>query len=142
MNRKLLLFLLCSITPLTFAQTKRPIVVTAAQVNGTWRNKSCEFKIWALGNQKLKVEFTGTYELKTSAGLMANVGGGRGIALIEGNTATFQPKDGGKECKITLKFAEGKLSAEQKGLCEFARGVSATGTYRKASSRKPHFEDE
>jgi len=27
--------------------------VTAAQVNGTWKMKGAEFKIWALGKQRL-----------------------------------------------------------------------------------------
>lgn len=142
MNLRPFLFLLCLMTPLSAAQTTRPIVVTAAQVNGTWRNKSGEFKVWALGQQKLKVEFTGTYEYKTSAGVMANVGGGHGIALIEGDTAVFKPEGRGTDCQITLKFAKDKLAVEQKGSCDFGRGVSATGTYRKASSRKPKFEEE
>ena len=37
-------------------------IVTAAQVNGTWRSKNGEFKVWALGKQRLRVEFSGTYE--------------------------------------------------------------------------------
>lgn len=142
MNPRLFLFLLCLMAPLSAAQTTRSIVVTAAQVNGTWRNKSSEFKVLALGRQKLKVEFTGTHEIKTSAGVMANVGGAHGIALIEGDTAVFNPEGGGADCQITLKFAEDKLAVEQKGSCDFGRGVSATGTYRKASNRKPKFEEE
>src|SRR5258708_364815 len=35
--------------------------VTAAQVNGTWQSKHGEFKIWALGHQRLQVEFSGVY---------------------------------------------------------------------------------
>lgn len=142
MNCRFFLLLLCLMTPLSAVQTTRPTVVTAAQVNGTWRNKSGEFKVWALGQQKLNVEFTGTYEYKTSAGVMANVGGGRGIARIEGDTAVFKPEGRGAGCQITMKFAEGKLSVEQNGLCDFGRGVSATGTYRKATNRKPQFEEE
>src|SRR5215467_15247143 len=34
-------------------------IVTAAQINGTWRYRHNEFKIWALSHQKLKVEFSG-----------------------------------------------------------------------------------
>src|ERR1700745_1446476 len=67
-------------------------IVTAAQVNGTWRSKTGEFKIWALGKQKLKVEFAGTYEYQVPSGPMANTGGGYGIAFIEGDTATFKPE--------------------------------------------------
>src|SRR5882724_2869963 len=39
--------------------------VTAAQVNGTWKTEGGEFKIWALGKQRLQVEFSGVYECKT-----------------------------------------------------------------------------
>ena len=145
MNNTIILFLLCVLMlslPATQSAVSPQTVVTAAQVNGTWNNKSGEFKIWALGNQKLKVEFIGTYEYKTAAGLIANVAGGNGIAFIEGDTAVFKPEGRGADCQITLKFAEGKLAVEQKGSCDFGRGVSATGTYRKASSRKPKFEEE
>lgn len=146
MNNSISLFLLCVLLmpfPVTQSSTAaaQP-VVTAAQVNGTWKNQSGEFKIWALGHQKLQVEFTGTYEYKTSAGLIANVGGGSGVAFIEGDTAVFKPEGRGDDCKITMKFIEGKLAVQQKGPCNFARHVTATGTYRKTSSRKPHFEDE
>ena len=145
MNNTIILFLLCVLMlslPATQSAVSPQTVVTAAQVNGTWNNKSGEFKIWALGNQKLKVEFTGTYEYKTAAGLIANVGGGNGIAFIEGDTAVFKPEGAGDDCKITMKFTEGKLVAQQKGLCNFARHVTANGTYRKANSRKPKFEEE
>ena len=33
--------------------------VTAAQVNGTWKTKYGEFKIWALGKQRLQIDFSG-----------------------------------------------------------------------------------
>ena len=56
--------------------------------------------------------------------------------------AVFKPEGRGADCQITLKFAEGKLAVGQKGLCDFGRGVSATGTYRKTSNRKPQFEEE
>jgi hypothetical protein len=65
--------------------------VTAAQVNGTWKTKYGEFKIWALGKQRLQVEFSGVYEYKTPKGPMANEGEGSGIATIEGDTAIFNP---------------------------------------------------
>ena len=42
--------------------------VTAGHVNGTWKTKGGEFKIWALGKQRLQVEFSGVYEYKTPQG--------------------------------------------------------------------------
>src|SRR5215472_14234620 len=114
--------------------------VKAAQVNGTWKTKSCEFKIWALGKQRLQVEFSGVYEYKTPQGTMANEGEGSGIASIEGDTATFKPEGAEEECRITLKFTGGKLVVTQTGICGFGHNVSAEGTYKKVSSKKPKFE--
>ena len=116
--------------------------VTAAQVNGTWKTKGGEFKIWALGKQRLQVEFSGVYEYKTPQGPMANEGEGSGIATIEGDTAIFKPEGAEEECRITLKFTGGKLVVAQTGICGFGHNVSAEGTYRKVSSKKPKFESD
>ncbi|MBI4749313.1 MAG: hypothetical protein HY774_12550 [Acidobacteria bacterium] len=117
-------------------------IVTAAQVNGTWESKTGTFKILALGNQQLKVEFQGFYEYKTEYGPMANIGEGRGIAFIEGDTAIFQPEDADENDQITLKFTKGKLIVTQEGTCGFGLNVTAAGTYRKASRQKPSFQNE
>ena len=66
--------------------------VTAAQVNGTWSTKTGTFKVWALGKQRLQVEFSGVYDFMTSAGPMAHTSECSGIAFIEGDTATFKPE--------------------------------------------------
>ena len=114
--------------------------VTAAQVNGTWKLKDNEFKVWALGQQKLQIEFSGIYEYKSPAGPTANEGQGSGIARIEGDTAIFKPEGAEEECKITLKFAGGKLIVTQIGTCGFGNHVYADGTYKKVSSKKPKFD--
>ena len=118
-------------------------IVTAAQVNGTWQYRANVFKIWALGQQKLKVEFVGSYEYKTPSGPMANTGSGDGVARIEGDTAIFRPTDLGEdeECKIEMRFTKGKLIVKQEGACGFGLNVSAAGTYRKVSRAKPKFGD-
>ncbi len=126
----------------TEAYSARQNIVTASQVNGTWRYRNNTFKVWAMGNQKLKVEFFGTYEYKVSGEMMANTGTGNGTAHIEGDTAIFKPEVSDDECKITMKFAKGKLVVEQVGICGFGHNVSAAGTYRKISSRKPKFDSE
>jgi hypothetical protein len=113
--------------------------VTAAQVNGTWKTKYGEFKIWALGKQRLQIEFSGVYEYKTPQGPTANEGEGSGIATIEGDTALFKPEDAEEECLITLKFTGDKLVVTQTGICGFGHNVSAAGTYKKVSARKPKF---
>lgn len=117
-------------------------IVTASQVNGTWRLRNNTFKVWALGNQKLKVEFSGTYEYKVSGEIMANTGTGDGIAHIEGDTAIFKPDVSDNECKITMKFTKGKLVVDQEGICGFGHNVSAAGTYRKINARKPKFDSD
>ena len=114
--------------------------VTAAQVNGRWETKGGEFKIWALGQQKLQIEFSGSYEYKSPAGSMANTGEGSGIARIEGDTAIFKPEGAEDECKITLKVTRGKLVVTQTGVCGFGNNVTAEGTYKKVSAKKPKFD--
>lgn len=144
--RKLILGLLLCFTTASLPEPKShqasssgQNIVTAAQVNGTWRYKSNTLKVWALGQQKLRVEFLGTYEYKTAGELMANTGSGSGVARIEGDTAIFRPEDADEECKIIMRFTEGKLIVEQEGECGFGHNVSATGTYRKISRGKPKF---
>ena len=116
--------------------------VTATQVNGTWAYRNNEFKIWALGEQRLQIEFFGTWEHDSVGGRTANTGEGSGIARIEGDTAIFKPEAAEDECKITLKFAGGKLVVAQDGICGFGFNVSAAGTYRKVSTKKPKFDSE
>ena len=116
--------------------------VTEAQVNGTWKSGKNEFKVWALGQQKLQIEFSGIWEHKTANGPTANEGEGSGITRIEGDTAVFKPDGAEDECKITLKFTGGKLVATQTGICGFGFNVTAEGTYKKASSKKPKFDSE
>lgn len=140
--KRLLLPLLafCLISALTSHAQKD---VTAAQVNGTWKYRQNEFKIWAVGDQKLQVEFSGVFEYKTRDGEpTANTGEGTGVARIEGNTASFKPDGAEDECKITLKFTGGKLVVTQVGICGFGFNVTAEGTYKKISSRKPKFDSE
>jgi hypothetical protein len=116
--------------------------VTAAQVNGTWKTKYCEFRIWALGKQRLQIGFSGVYEYETPQGPTANEGEGRGVATIEGDTAIFKPEGAEEECQITLRFIGGKLVVTQTGICGFGHNVSAAGTYKKVSARKPKLDSD
>ena len=114
--------------------------VSAAQVNGTWKCGNNTFKILAWRKGSLRVAFYGLAEYKSSYGLTANIGEGQGFADIVGDTAVFLPTGKEIDGKITLKFAGGKLIAEQEGTCGFGHRVWATGTYKKTSSRKPNFD--
>ena len=109
--------------------------VTAGHVNGTWKTKGGEFKIWALGKQRLQVEFSGVYEPATEAFRTRHEGEGSGIATIEGDTAILKPEGAEEECQITLKFTDSKLVVTQTGLCGFGHNASAEGTYKKNSSK-------
>lgn len=136
--------LLCSALlslPASHAGASAQTIVTAAQVNGTWNSKYGTFKVWALGNQKLRVEFSGSYPYQSPQGPMANTGEGSGIATIEGDTAIFKPEGAEDECRITMRFTRGRLVVSQEGICGFGHNVTAAGTYRKASSRKPKFNE-
>ena len=122
-------------------------VVTAAQVNGTWRETSgkaagvtTEFRVWSLGGQKLQVEFYAN----NAARQFSNTA--NGTAMIEGTTATFQPADAqmnaDRPCVMTLKFGGGKLLVSETGDCGWGRGVGSDGTYKKISSKKPKFDGQ
>lgn len=113
-------------------------VVTARQVNGKWRYQQNEFRIKALGKQRLRVSFDGTYEYQPPQGPSAHIGEASGVAHIIGDTATFVP-EAGENCTITLRFARGTLVASQNagsGECGFGHNVSVNGTYYKVKARR------
>lgn len=113
-------------------------IVTAAQVNGVYRLDKNEFRILALGKNRLKVQFDGTYPTPKSF----NMGYAAGEAIIDGNIATFKPGDY-ERCEITLIFLPNKLKVMQEGSdadCGFGHNVYATGTYKKIRGGKPSFE--
>lgn len=114
-------------------------IVTAAQANGVYRYYKSEFRILALGHNKLKVQFDGVY---TTLAKSINMGYAMGEAIIDGNIATFKPPDT-ERCEITLVFLPGKLKVTQDGSdadCGFGHNVNATGTYRKIRGGKAKFE--
>ena len=114
-------------------------IVTAAQANGVYRSYKSEFRILALGHNKLKVQFDGVY---TNIAKSINVGYAMGEATIDGNVATFKLPDF-EQCTITIVFLPGKLKVTQEGSdfeCGFGHNVNATGTYRKIRGGKPKFE--
>ena len=134
--------LVFAVASIDTSHAERDKSVTAAQVNGTWKNKSGEFKIWALAKQRLQVEFSGVYEYKTPHGLMANEGAGIGVATVQSDTAIFKPEGAEEECQITLRFVDSKLIVTQTGICGLGHNVTAEGTYKKTSSKKPIFESD
>lgn len=117
----------------------KPQIVTATQINGVYRFYKSEFRILALGHNKLKVQFDGVY---VTVAKSVNLGYASGEATIEGNVATFVPPDTDR-CKITMKFLPGKMVVTQDGddfECGFGHNVNAAGTYKRIRSGKPRFE--
>ncbi|AFY94016.1 hypothetical protein [Chamaesiphon minutus] len=132
--------ILCCLSLVPATVQAQPKIVTSTQVNGTWKSKFGTFKVWALGKQRLQVEFLGTYEYKLADGSpMANLGAGNGIATIENRTAIFKPEGAEAECAIVMNFVGGGLKVQQKSNCGFGHNVTAAGQYRKISTRKPQF---
>ena len=115
-------------------------IVTASRANGVYRSYRSEFRILALGHNKLKVQFDGIY---TTLSKSVNTGYAAGEAIIEGNIATFKPPDT-ERCEMTLVFLpKNKMKVIQDGTdfdCGFGHNVNATGTYRKIKAGKPKFE--
>jgi len=62
------------------------------------------------------------------------------VAAIKDNIAVFKPEGAEEECQLTLKFTGDKLFVTQIGICGFGHNVSAEGTYKKVSAKKPKFE--
>src|SRR5213080_1744696 len=113
----LITFIVVSFT-ITFAQTpsqakpaQNSKVVTAAQANGVYRYYKSEFRILALGHNKLRVQFDGIYMTLAKS---PNMGYAMGEATIDGNVATFKLPDF-ERCEITLVFLPGKLKVTQAG---------------------------
>ena len=112
-------------------------VVTAAQINGVYKSGRNDFRVLALGHNKLQVQFNG--EWMTRAGY-PNIGEALGEATIDGNVATFIPGDT-KNCKITMTFLPpNKMVVQQEGFdadCGFGHNVMANGTYRRVKAGRP-----
>ena len=114
-------------------------IVTASQINGVYKYDRNDFRVLALGHNKLKVQFNGEWMTR---GGYPNLGEAIGEATIEGNVATFIPGDTTK-CKITMTFLRNKMIVEQEGLdadCGFGHNVNSAGAYKKIRSGKPKFE--
>ena len=136
---KLFPSLFCIIVLCSFAPAR---VVTGAEATGTYRYRRNEIKILALGHNKLRIQMDLTYEYKSAAGPMANLGAASGEATIENDTAIFHPPDT-QNCTITIRFLAGnkiKVSENANAECGFGMNVSADGTYAKIRAGKPKFD--
>ncbi len=133
-----------------FGQKARPSV-PASEVNGTFRmnftgkykGSSNEIRIWALGRGKLRIGMDLLYPYIVNGELSANIGELDGDATIHGDIAVYESSEFGK-CRISIKFLRpNTIKISQEGSdadCGFGHNVTADGTYRKVSSKKPTFE--
>ena len=126
--------------------------VSGTEVTGTFRHRftgrfkgsSSDIKILALGKNRLHIAMDLIYPYRMRNGeLMANTGVLDGKAAIMGDKAVYESKQFGT-CKITIKFVQpGMIKVSQVGSdsdCGFGHNVTAAGTYRKISSKKPKFD--
>jgi len=139
MNYLLFIALLGSVFSAQQGQERKSRAVTAAQINGVYKYMRNDFRVLALGHNKLKVQFNGEWMTR---GGYPNIGEAIGEATIVGKVATFIPGDTTK-CKITMTFlANNKMVVKQEGFdadCGFGHNVMASGTYRRVKAGKPKF---
>lgn len=109
----------------------------AARFNGTWTGDGGEFKLWAIDDRRLQVEFRGQYEYDSAAGRMVNVGEADGIASVNEDGARLQPQGAGGDCTITLRASGDRLDATESGFCGFGLNVTAEGRYQRVSRDRP-----
>jgi hypothetical protein len=142
MSMKIALSFVCSLIlcVTAFSQSK---AVTAAQVNGIYRHRLNEIRIFALGHNKLRIQMDLAWQYTNDLGPGANTGTSHGEATIENDVATFRPEDT-EDCTITIKFLKGnKIQVSEDHIlnCGWGFNVSSEGTYRKIRAGKPKFDE-
>jgi hypothetical protein len=126
--------------------------VSAGEVNGTYKMNfrgkyarfSNEIKLLALGRGKIRfsMDLVYPYTLRTGEP-MVNMGGLDGEADIVGDLATYRSTGISGTCEIKIRFLRpGSVAVTQSTedhACGFGHNVTADGTYRKVSARRPNF---
>ena len=109
-------------------------------LTGTW-----EWGSFATGSGVLVVidDADGTrFQLQLSRGEpVNNLGFLEGRLTVKDGLATHVRRDGQSHCEITFRFARETVALKQtvgsSAECDFGNGVSADGTYRRTSRKKP-----
>lgn len=148
------LSLVCLMASVSFADAQKArSSVSGAEVTGTFRmnfegkfkTSSNDIKIQSLRGGKIHFSMDLLYPFTMKNGeAMANIGNLENEAPITGDTATYQSDDG--KCTMIFKFVKPgilKVTQKQGGdfECGFGHNVTADGTYRKVSSKRPSFEE-
>jgi hypothetical protein len=151
LRKIILLLLICLFSfQIAWAKTGSPshppqrVPQKTKRLTGTYRNRWSEFKVQALGVNRLHVQFNGSYQYKVNGEMTANTGTADGTATLKYNVATFVPTNT-QGCSITLTFTGLKLIVKQEGSdadCGFGHNVTADGTYTKRSNRPPKFDSQ
>jgi hypothetical protein len=66
-----------------------------------------------------------------------NTGEAGGTVPLRRGVAVYRAPDGGEPCELRLAFTGAAVEVAQSGLCEFGRGVSASGVYRRLGRLRP-----
>jgi uncharacterized protein len=104
---------------------------TAGSVTGTYKMKNGEVRVQQTANGRIKFSLNAAYQM--------NVGEVSGEAPLTASVASYADKD--NDCALSFKFASAKLVVSQDGTCGMGLNVSASGTYNRASSAAPKFDD-
>jgi hypothetical protein len=141
-----ILFLLFAFQASALAQENKPPTLqskkAALKVTGSYRapSKSApnSMVVLELPGGKIKVHIVALWVSHYNP---ENVHNGEIQAVVDlvGNTADYKDE----HCSITMKFTRTAVvvkQADEVGDCDFGANVTASGSYRKVSSRKPKFD--
>jgi hypothetical protein len=134
-----LMLLILTLASLALAQNK----ISPEQVNGTWvvetgPNSTNTWRVWAVGDNRYRVEFYGIINF----GNRFNSGYATGTVQFVGDLATLrllnQPN-----CVITLRWlGRSRLEVREvtyPAACGFGLNVSSEGVYRRTAVTRPVF---
>ena len=102
----------------------------ADSVTGTYKMKNGEVLVQQTDG-RIRFALNSTWQ--------TNVGEVSGEVSLAGNAANYVDEDA--DCKLTFKFAPGKLVVSQDGLCGMGLNVTGNGTYKRVSAASPKFDE-
>jgi uncharacterized protein len=104
---------------------------TSASVTGTYTMKGGEARVQQTNDGRIKFFIDATHQ--------TNVGEVSGEAPLSGDAANYADRD--SDCALAFKFAGEKLVVSQDGSCGMGLNVSGSGTYKRASTAAPKFDE-
>jgi hypothetical protein len=104
---------------------------TSDNVTGTYKMKNGEVRVQQTAKGRIKFSINATRQ--------TNFGEVSGEAPLTGSAANYADKD--NDCALAFKFASAKLVVSQDGACGMGLNVSTSGTYNRASTAPPKFDE-